>query len=67
MSEDDANPILRVFHGGSWYYEPALARVAYRYWYSPGYRDDGLGVRLVRIATPVQQLTEVECIGGSDE
>ncbi len=34
--------------GGSWISEPAFARVANRRWYTPGYRDDNLGLRLVR-------------------
>ena len=38
----------RVFCGGSWYSEPAGARVAYRGGGPPGYRRRDLGVRLVR-------------------
>jgi formylglycine-generating enzyme required for sulfatase activity len=40
---------VRVLRGGSWsYYFPALARVAIRSGGTPDYRDDDLGLRLVR-------------------
>jgi sulfatase modifying factor 1 len=38
----------RVIRGGSWYYVPRFARVAYRSWYEPGFRGNYLGLRLVR-------------------
>ena len=38
----------RVLPGGSWYIDPWYARAAIRSLNSPGYRDDALGVRLVR-------------------
>jgi formylglycine-generating enzyme required for sulfatase activity len=41
---------LRVRRGGSWSFDPQLARVAYRYRYSPDYRGADLGVRLLRAA-----------------
>jgi formylglycine-generating enzyme required for sulfatase activity len=40
----------RVFRGGSWSGDPQFARVASRSNYSPGYRSDVLGVRLLRTA-----------------
>ena len=40
----------RVFRGGSWYYVPLSARVAYRGRNTPGYRSIHLGVRLLRTA-----------------
>jgi len=40
----------RVNRGGSWYYAPQYARVAYRSSDSPGYRSLILGVRLLRTA-----------------
>jgi formylglycine-generating enzyme required for sulfatase activity len=41
----------RVFRGGSWRFDPQYARVAFRYSFPPGYRNDGLGVRLLRTVT----------------
>ena len=38
----------RVFRGGSWYSFARLVRAAYRYWYHPSARNDGLGFRLAR-------------------
>ncbi len=38
----------RVRRGGSWFNRPAYARVADRYRNTPDYRDDNLGLRLVR-------------------
>jgi formylglycine-generating enzyme required for sulfatase activity len=38
----------RVFRGGSWFNDPRIARVAYRFGDEPGSRDDFLGLRLVR-------------------
>ena len=40
----------RVLRGGSWYYSPAFARVAYRLWTPPSYRNFNLGFRLARPA-----------------
>lgn len=37
-----------VNRGGGWYHVPQNARVANRYYDDPGYRDNDLGVRLVR-------------------
>ena len=37
-----------VIRGGSWNYDPRLARVAIRYRFTPGYRYDYVGLRLVR-------------------
>ena len=50
-SVDPAGPSSgpsRVFRGGSWYYVPLFARVAYRNSDGPGLRDNYLGLRLVR-------------------
>ena len=57
MSEDDKAD--RVYRGGGWDYGPAFARVAFGIRVGPGYRGDFLGVRLVRIVNPLQQLAEV--------
>lgn len=38
----------RVFRGGSWYCNPQYLRSANRDWYSPSYRDSGLGFRVAR-------------------
>ena len=37
----------RVNRGGSWYSDARSCRVAYRNYYSPGYRSSGLGFRVV--------------------
>lgn len=37
----------RVYRGGGWSTYAPYCRVAYRYYYSPGYRDNNLGLRLV--------------------
>jgi formylglycine-generating enzyme required for sulfatase activity len=50
----------RVFRGGGWLYQPSFARVAFRGLNAPGYRSDFLGVRLVRMVLPLQQLGEVK-------
>lgn len=39
----------RVIRGGSWYYGPQIARVAFRGGNSPGFRDRVLGIRLVEV------------------
>ncbi len=36
----------RVWRGGSWDFDRALARASYRHYYNPFYRDDLLGFRL---------------------
>ena len=41
---------FRVSRGGSWYFVPRLARVAYREDYPPSYRRYHLGLRLFRRA-----------------
>ena len=38
----------RVLRGGYWDNDPQLARVAYHNYYTPGYRINFLGFRLVR-------------------
>lgn len=40
---------LRVLRGGSWANFAVLTRVAFRYYYYPGYRTNGIGFRLSRI------------------
>jgi formylglycine-generating enzyme required for sulfatase activity len=45
-----ASGSIRVFRGGSWSGGPPSARVAFRYDFSPAYRDVFLGFRLVRTA-----------------
>lgn len=42
----------RVFRGGSWGFEPALARATNRGWQRPYYRYTDVGVRLARDAPP---------------
>lgn len=37
----------RMLRGGSWYYNPALCRSAFRYSLSPGSRNDLVGLRVV--------------------
>ena len=39
----------RVDRGGGWYDDPQYARVANRYYNTPGYRYYSLGVRLVEV------------------
>jgi formylglycine-generating enzyme required for sulfatase activity len=39
---------LRVNRGGSWLNSPRLVRVAFRCWFTPGYRSNSLGLRLAR-------------------
>lgn len=41
----------RVFRGGSWFFDPQIARVAFRGNFTPGYRYRSLGVRLMRRCT----------------
>ena len=38
----------RVVRGGSWVFEPGIARSASRGGVEPGFRDDNLGFRLAR-------------------
>ncbi len=54
------NELNRVVRGGGWYGLPSVARVASRVRLAPGNRDDDLGVRLIRIINPLQQLGEVK-------
>lgn len=49
----------RVLRGGAWLNPPSSARVAFCYWRAPGFRFNDLGVRLVRMVGPIQQLAEV--------
>ncbi|MGH9832697.1 MAG: SUMF1/EgtB/PvdO family nonheme iron enzyme [Blastocatellia bacterium] len=39
----------RVYRGGGWYFHAVLCRSAYRINDAPGFRDDGVGFRLVRV------------------
>ena len=43
-----ADHARRVYRGGGWFHAPAFARVAFRDWGGPSYRDVYLGFRLVR-------------------
>jgi formylglycine-generating enzyme required for sulfatase activity len=45
-----ASGFLRVYRGGSWVNDPQSARVAYRFYGSPGNHSIVLGVRLLRAA-----------------
>jgi formylglycine-generating enzyme required for sulfatase activity len=45
-----ASGSYRVDRGGGWSYVPQFARVADRYYDTPGDRNDYLGVRLLRTA-----------------
>jgi formylglycine-generating enzyme required for sulfatase activity len=47
-------PARRVLRGGSWNHATEYCRASYRDGYSPGGRDDGLGLRLV--LGPIQSL-----------
>ncbi len=54
------NKPLLVNRGGSWFSPPSLARVARRSLLAPGLRNVNLlGVRLVRVVNPIQQIAEV--------
>lgn len=58
MSNNDERP-FRVNRGGSWLDSAAGARVADRFRDTPDPRYNFLGVRLVRLLTPMQQIAEV--------
>ncbi|NCA17830.1 MAG: formylglycine-generating enzyme family protein [Betaproteobacteria bacterium] len=45
---DTAQGSNRVGRGGGWYFSAQRARVALRYWFDPGFRNDNLGLRLAR-------------------
>jgi len=49
-AEGPASGLNRVRRGGSWDFVPQRARIAYRYYNTPGYRSNILGVRLLRAA-----------------
>jgi formylglycine-generating enzyme required for sulfatase activity len=49
-AEGPASGSSRVLRGGSWDFDPLLARVAVRYYGAPGRRSRRLGVRLLRTA-----------------
>ena len=40
---------VRVIRGGGWYDDPRSVRSAYRYGYTPDYRDYNLGFRVARV------------------
>ena len=42
------NNNTRVLRGGCWGSSPSFARVAIRYWYTPGYRYDYFCFRICR-------------------
>lgn len=48
-----------VFRGGSWGSLPIFARVANRSGDAPGYCDNYLGVRLVRVIDTLQRIAEI--------
>jgi formylglycine-generating enzyme required for sulfatase activity len=48
MSIDSSSGSYPVYRGGSWYYGPLSARVADRFYGTPGRRGDFLGFRLMR-------------------
>ena len=54
LPETQENPVgpvsasYRVSRGGSWYYYAQYCRVAYRYYYSPGYSYSYIGFRIAR-------------------
>lgn len=54
------NEPYRVVFGGSWDIRPPDARVAIRFRLAPGDRYDDLGVRLIRVVNPLQQLAETK-------
>ena len=41
-------PVRAVVRGGSWYYIPWLLRSAFRFWFTPSYRFNDVGFRLVQ-------------------
>ena len=48
---------LRVIHGGSWAVSSAsVVRAAFRYDYSPSYRDDSIGFRTAQLGCRQQVL-----------
>ena len=50
----------RVIRGGSWRFEPAFVRVAYRGHVTPGYRDSVAGFRLARAIVSPEKQKELE-------
>lgn len=50
----------RVPRGCGWRVEARFARVANRYCFTPSYRGDSLGVRLMRILGILEQLADVK-------
>jgi formylglycine-generating enzyme required for sulfatase activity len=47
LEADEGDSCLRVLRGGSWYHNRVFARAAFRYRYSPDYRNYFLGFRVV--------------------
>ncbi len=50
--ENGAKNAYRVLRGGSWDTQPRFCRSAYRFWDAPEGRENGRGLRLVRVPAP---------------
>lgn len=57
MHRDESS---RVFRGGCWSDQRADARVTLRSGSAPGYHNSIVGVRLVRVVSPLEQLVEMK-------
>jgi formylglycine-generating enzyme required for sulfatase activity len=52
LEESVTDVSIRVYRGGSWNSEAVYCRAAYRYWFSPSYRNVHLGFRPARRVVP---------------
>ena len=50
---------MKFIRGGSWYNLRDYARAVYRHGFSPDYRDDGIGFRVVGVVRPPKRWTEL--------